>query len=72
MKWLFAYSSEVENIDKEIRELRESFNNSSLSKQSVQEIEVNLTQICPPSASPNLAASYSQSPLKIIEMVMHL
>ncbi|KAL5112371.1 hypothetical protein TcWFU_006716 [Taenia crassiceps] len=68
LEYEFSFLSEVEYIDEAIRELRGSFNNGIPPKQSAKDTEVNLTEICPSSTS-NLAASYLQSPLKIIELV---
>ncbi|KAL5966180.1 hypothetical protein TSMEX_006080 [Taenia solium] len=69
LEYELSFLSEVENIDKAIRALRESFNNSILSEHSAQDIEVNLPQICPPSTSSDSATTYPQSPFKIFEMV---
>ncbi|EUB63497.1 hypothetical protein EGR_01579 [Echinococcus granulosus] len=60
--------SEVENIDKAIRELRETFNKSILSRRSAQGIEVNLTRISPPSTSSDSVTIHPQSPLEVIDV----
>ncbi|VDM34587.1 unnamed protein product [Hydatigera taeniaeformis] len=69
MERLFVYSSEVENIDKAITELRKSFSSSILSSQSTQDNEVNSIRICALSTSPNLATNHSGSPSKVVEVL---